>query len=80
MGNKMKSMKILDKYTPCIGNNCINNNSILVKKVFRDLDCTPLCLACCKKHRTAIIKFKKASINLSNDEIVKVYFDTLNLK
>lgn len=79
MGNKAQSMKILDKYVICVGNNCINNNSILIKKVYKDLDYTPLCLACREKHRMAINKFKKVSISLSDIEIIKTYFDTLNL-
>jgi hypothetical protein len=62
-----------------VGNNCVNNNSILVKKVYKDLNYTPLCLACCKRHRRAIVKFKKISINLTDIEIIETYFDTLNL-
>ena len=79
MGNNAQSTRLLNKYVSCVGNNCINNNSILVKKVYKDLDYTPLCLTCCKKHRRAIIKFKKISIYLTDTEIIETYFDTLNL-
>lgn len=79
MGNNAQSMRKLDKYTACVGNNCIDNNSTLVKTVFKDLDYTPLCLACCKKHRRAINKFKKTCISLSDTEIIQTYFDSLNL-
>lgn len=79
MGNNAQSMRLLDNYVVCIGSNCINKNSVLVKRVFKDLNYTPLCIECCKKHRRAINKFKKTCISLSDIEIIQTYFDSLNL-
>lgn len=69
--------KILDKYTPCIDKKCINSNNTFVKKVFKDLNYTPLCNKCLVKHRKALREIKNSIISLSDKEILKVYCNTM---
>ena len=67
------------KYSFCIGLNCKNHNTVLVKRVYNDLLYLPFCMECIKEYRFRINKIFNNTEFIKKIDVANIYFKNLGM-